>query len=146
MKKSHVMYSIVAAVALCASLAGIAQAAPVSSLNSQPHVSIQKFMGAIPLWKSARKITSSGVSKAASTSIPPCLDNPTPSPIAPRCYSPQQIRNAYDVTLFTVGRNTSFNPSPSGVKADGIKIFGKQISCVSNPALRLQPLACVTVT
>ncbi|HEY5005868.1 MAG TPA: S53 family peptidase [Ktedonobacteraceae bacterium] len=92
------MYSMIAAIALCASLTGIAQAAPVPGSNSQQHVAIQKLIGAIPLWKSARKISTTGAIRAASTSIPPCLDNPTPSPIAPRCYSPQQIRNAYDVT------------------------------------------------
>jgi subtilase family serine protease len=96
-KKSQIMCSMIAVLALCASLAGVAQAAPVSR-NSQPHVSIQKFIGVIPLWNAAKKISTSGVSKAAATSIPPCLDNPTPTPAAPRCYSPQQIRNAYDVT------------------------------------------------
>lgn len=98
MKKSHIMCSLITALMLCASLTGIAQAAPVASLSSQPHIDMQKLIRAIPLWKSAKKIASSGVSKAAATSIPPCLDNPTPSPLAPRCYSPQQIRNAYDVT------------------------------------------------
>ncbi len=39
-----------------------------------------------PLWKYARKVS-------ASTTIPPCLISPTP----PVCYSPRQIRNAYNI-------------------------------------------------
>jgi len=39
-----------------------------------------------PLWKYAQKVSSSG-------GIPPCLTSTTP----PRCYSPQQIRNAYNI-------------------------------------------------
>jgi subtilase family serine protease len=92
---------MIAVLALCVSITGIAQAAPVPSSSSQQRVAIQKFIGAIPLWKSATKISPSSVEKAArtasSTSIPPCLDNPTSTPVAPRCYSPQQIHNAYDV-------------------------------------------------
>ncbi len=97
-KKSQIMCSMIAVIALCASLAGVAQATPVPSSHSQQSVDIHKLIRAIPLWNSAKKIAPSGVSKAAATSIPPCLDNPTPTPVAPRCYSPQQIRNAYDVT------------------------------------------------
>src|SRR5579884_2863361 len=40
-----------------------------------------------PLWKYAQKISASG------GGIPPCLTSTTP----PRCYSPQQIRNAYNI-------------------------------------------------
>jgi subtilase family serine protease len=39
-----------------------------------------------PLWKYAQKISSAGA-------IPPCLT----STVAPRCYSPRQIRNAYNI-------------------------------------------------
>jgi subtilase family serine protease len=99
-KKSHIMCSLIASIVLCISLVGIAQASPVSTVNSQQqHFAIQKLIGAIPLWNAAKKISTSGVSAAAvAASIPPCLDNPTPTPESPSCYSPQQIRNAYDVT------------------------------------------------
>jgi subtilase family serine protease len=40
-----------------------------------------------PLWKYAQKYNASG------SNIPSCLTSPTP----PRCYSPQQIRNAYNI-------------------------------------------------
>ena len=100
-KKAPVLYSLVAVIALCVSFTGIAQAAPVSAASSQK-LDIQKLIRAIPLWNSARKISASGVVAAASTtataSIPPCLINPTPTPAAPQCYSPQQMRKAYDVT------------------------------------------------
>ncbi len=40
----------------------------------------------LPMWKYAQKISSAG-------SIPPCLTSTVP----PRCYSPRQIRNAYNI-------------------------------------------------
>jgi len=44
------------------------------------------FFYARPLWK--------GASKAGSSNkIPPCLNEAVP----PRCYSPQQLRNAYGI-------------------------------------------------
>ncbi len=98
MKKSPILCSLVAVIVLCISITGIAQAAPTTTASSQKF-DIGKLVRAIPLWSSAKKVSSSGVSAAAtSASIPPCLDNPTPTPIAPQCYSPQQTRNAYDVT------------------------------------------------
>jgi subtilase family serine protease len=100
-KKAPILYSLVAVIALCVSFTGIAQAAPVPAVSSQK-LDIQKLIRAIPLWGSATKISTSGVAAAASTtataSIPPCLINPTPTPAAPQCYSPQQMRKAYDVT------------------------------------------------
>lgn len=66
-----------------------AQAATLGSSSSQPHkkYDFSQFVGARPLWKYARPITSGG------GQLPACLTTAT----LPRCYSPQQIRAAYSV-------------------------------------------------
>lgn len=49
-----------------------------------------QLFGARPLWKYAQKVSLSGGGQGQ---IPPCLTSATP----PRCFSPQQIRRAYDI-------------------------------------------------
>lgn len=51
---------------------------------------IAELFGARPLWKYARKISLDSVGQGQ---IPPCLTSATP----PRCFSPQQIRRAYNI-------------------------------------------------
>jgi subtilase family serine protease len=86
-------------IVLCISITNVAQAAPVTTVSHQKF-DVSKVLGIVPLWNQAKRISSTAViaSGAKAGSIPPCLDNPTPSSAAPQCYSPQQIRNAYDVT------------------------------------------------
>jgi subtilase family serine protease len=52
--------------------------------------SIAELFGARPLWKYAQKIS---LSSAGQGQIPPCLTSAVP----PRCFSPQQIRKAYNI-------------------------------------------------
>jgi subtilase family serine protease len=52
--------------------------------------SIAELYGARPLWKYAQKISLSSVGQGK---IPPCLTSAVP----PRCFSPQQIRRAYNI-------------------------------------------------
>jgi subtilase family serine protease len=51
---------------------------------------IAELFGARPLWKYAQKISSNSVGQGQ---IPPCLTSAVP----PRCFSPQQIRRAYNI-------------------------------------------------
>ena len=51
---------------------------------------IAELFGARPLWKYARKISLDSVGQGQ---IPPCLTSAVP----PRCFSPQQIRRAYNI-------------------------------------------------
>ena len=48
-----------------------------------------------PLWKKAQKlrVVNGNISRPNAATIPPCLT----SDVEPRCYSPQQIRNAYNI-------------------------------------------------
>ncbi|HYX49281.1 MAG TPA: S53 family peptidase [Ktedonobacteraceae bacterium] len=52
--------------------------------------SIAELFGVRPLWKYAQKISFNSVSQGQ---IPPCLISAVP----PRCFSPQQIRRAYNI-------------------------------------------------
>src|ERR1700730_18152352 len=52
--------------------------------------SVAELFGARPLWKYAQKIS---LASAGQGQIPPCLTSAVP----PRCFSPQQIRQAYDI-------------------------------------------------
>lgn len=94
MKKASLLYALVTVIVLCLSFTGIAQAAPTTTASKQTF-NVQKLIRAIPLWSSATKVSSSHA--AATASIPPCLTNPTPTPVSPQCYSPQQLRTAYDL-------------------------------------------------
>ncbi len=51
---------------------------------------IAELFGARPLWKYAHKISLNAVGQGQ---IPPCLTSAVP----PRCFSPQQIRRAYNI-------------------------------------------------
>src|SRR5207247_894027 len=51
---------------------------------------IAELFGARPLWKYAQKISLASVGQGQ---IPPCLTSAVP----PRCFSPQQIRRAYNI-------------------------------------------------
>ena len=88
--------SLIAAIVSCVSLTSVAQAAHVTAENSGQTVDIHQLIGALPLWQFANKVPPA-TTTASPQQIPPCLNNPTPSAAAPRCYSPQQIRNAYGV-------------------------------------------------
>jgi subtilase family serine protease len=72
-------------------------AVQASRLSNKQHLNAQQFISAIPRWKDARKIsTAHGVLSSASFG-PPCLTNTQPSISESQCYSPQQLRNAYQI-------------------------------------------------
>lgn len=62
--------------------------ASAQSLSGRQKFDVTRVIGARPLWKYARRL-----SAGASSTIPPCLTSAVP----PRCYSSQQIRNAYGI-------------------------------------------------
>ena len=82
--------------ALGLSFSDIGRAAPVSVHKSVQTVDPGKFIGAIPDWSAAEKIFPSQGSSKISIHLS-CLTNTTATLTTPRCYSPQQFYNAYDV-------------------------------------------------
>jgi len=71
---------------------------PVVTHAGAAKFDVQRPLGVTPNWQAEKKISLSGGSSNGATSLPSCLSNPTPTwPRSPRCYSPQQIREAYNV-------------------------------------------------
>ncbi len=95
MKVSRLLQRLLCSVAVLVALLGIFSGA--FSLQAHAQVTsakkgwtIAELFGARPLWKYAQRISLASVGQGQ---IPPCLTSAVP----PRCFSPQQIRWAYDI-------------------------------------------------
>ena len=91
MKSSRLFRSLVCFIGTVVLLLGIVGSTFYPHAVAQAASGTRKFdphsaLTIRPLWKYAQKISSAG-------SIPPCLISTVP----PRCYSPRQIRNAYNI-------------------------------------------------
>lgn len=87
----RLLCSVVVLVALLSiSLGAFSPTAVVHAATANKGWNIAELFGARPLWKYARKISSASVGQGQ---IPPCLTSAVP----PRCFSPQQIRRAYNI-------------------------------------------------
>ena len=91
MKSSRLFRSLVCFIGAVVLLLGIVGSIFYPHAVAQAASGTRKFdphsaLTILPLWKYAQKISSAGA-------IPPCLISTVP----PRCYSPRQIRNAYNI-------------------------------------------------
>lgn len=88
------LFSVVVLVALLSvSLSALSPNVFAQSASAKKGWTIAELFGVRPLWKYAQKLSFSSASSGGQGQIPPCLVSAVP----PRCYSPQQIRNAYNI-------------------------------------------------
>jgi subtilase family serine protease len=68
-----------------------------STLSNKQHLNVQHLITAIPRWKDARKISTAHGTLSPASFGPSCLTNSQPSIAEAQCYSPQQLRNVYQI-------------------------------------------------
>lgn len=95
MKASRLLRRLLCSVAVLVALLSIFSGAFSPQAHAQVASAkkgwtIAELFGARPLWKYAQRISLASVGQGQ---IPPCLTSAVP----PRCFSPQQIRRAYDI-------------------------------------------------
>lgn len=87
----RLLYSVIVLVALLSIFLGVYSPNAVAhTASTKKGWNIAELFGARPLWKYAYKISLGSVGQGQ---IPPCLTSAVP----PRCFSPQQIRRAYNI-------------------------------------------------
>jgi subtilase family serine protease len=87
----RLLCSVVVLVALLSIFLGaFSPTSIVHAASAKKGWNIAELFGARPLWKYAQKISSASIGQGQ---IPPCLTSSVP----PRCFSPQQIRRAYNI-------------------------------------------------
>lgn len=87
----RLLYSVVVLVALLSIFLGaFSPDAIAHAASAKTGWKRAELFGARPLWKYAQKLSSASIGRGQ---IPPCLTSAVP----PRCFSPQQIRTAYNI-------------------------------------------------